>query len=68
MLAWAIDPGKTSREDVSAGITLFNAYYASMYAGTAVEAWTLEPTFPLVAGRVRDMLVALERDGFVSFG
>ncbi len=61
VLAWAIDPGKTAREDVSAAITQFNA-------GTAVEAWTVEPAFPVVANRVRDMLVALERDGFVSFG
>ena len=64
VLAWAIDPASTSRDDVGAAIVRFNAFYS----GTAVEAWTVEPVFSVVAARVRDMLVALERDGFVSFG
>lgn len=44
--------------------------FTQYYQAKASEAWTMaaEPTFPTVAGRVRDMLVALERDGFVSFG
>jgi len=64
VLAWAIDPGKTSRDDVTSVITQYNAFYA----GTAAEAWTATPSSPVVAARVRDMLVSLERDGFVSFG
>ncbi len=64
VLAWAVDPHRTSSSDVSAVTALFNAFYA----GTATDAWTGEPAFPAVARRVRDMLVALERDGFVSFG
>ncbi len=43
-----------------------NAYVIG--AADQTEAWTAEPAFPAVARRVRDMLVALERDGFVSFG
>lgn len=64
VLTWAVHPASTSREDVSAAIVRINAFYA----GTAVEAWPAKPAFPVVAERVRDMLVALERDGFVSFG
>ena len=64
VLTWALDPSRTSKPDVSAAIAQFTAFYA----GTAVEAWTMKPLFPRVAKRVRDMLVALERDGFVSFG
>ncbi|MDQ3657410.1 MAG: hypothetical protein M3457_20335 [Chloroflexota bacterium] len=68
VLAWAIDPASTSREDVRAVAQQCEAYYAAIHVGTAVEAWTVQPAFPVVAARVRDMLVALERDGFVSFG
>jgi len=66
VLTWAVNPGHTSREDVAAAVALFNAYTKGEAAGT--EAWTSAPVFPAVAVRVRDMLTALERDGFVSFG
>jgi len=59
-------PHHTTREDVEAVVKLFNAYLIG--AADQTEVWTAEPAFPAVARRVRDMLVALERDGFVSFG
>lgn len=66
VLAWAIAPAKISRDDVSAAVDLFNAFYENK----SNQPWpeTTTPAFPTVAARVRDMLVALERDGFVSFG
>jgi len=64
VLAWAIDPGQISVGDVERVVTEFNDFYQAK----ASEAWVVAPAFPTVAGRVRDMLVALERDGFVSFG
>ena len=66
VLTWAIDSRRTAREDVSAVTARYTAYVI----GTAAEneVWTADPSFPAVARRVRDMLVALERDGFVSFG
>jgi hypothetical protein len=65
MLAWAIDPTRVERDDVAAAVTQFSEYQR----GTATEAWTVEwPAFPMVAARVRDMLVSLDTDGFVSFG
>jgi hypothetical protein len=66
VLAWAVDPHHTTREAVEEVVKLFNAYVIG--AANQTEAWTAEPAFPAVARRVRDMLVALERDGFVSFG
>jgi hypothetical protein len=64
VLAWAIDPARTGRDDVENATKRLLLYER----GEAPEAWEVEPTFPRVAERVRDMLVALERDGFVSFG
>lgn len=64
MFAWAIDPDQTSRDAVEYATRLLLLYER----GEATEAWEMEPAFPRVAERVRDMLVALEREGFVSFG
>jgi 5-methylcytosine-specific restriction endonuclease McrBC GTP-binding regulatory subunit McrB len=64
VLTWAIDPGRTGREDIESAVTQFDSYYV----GTATDSWTAPPIFPVVASRARDMLVTLERDGFVSFG
>lgn len=66
VLTWAVNPRQTTREDVNGAVALLNTYIRGE-AGES-EGWTAEPAFPAVAARVRDMLVALERDGFVSFG
>ncbi len=64
VLAWAIDPVQTSDADVERVVAEFNLFYGAK----ATDAWIVKPAFPVVAARVRDMLIALERDGFVSFG
>ena len=64
VLAWAVDPARTSREDISNAVEGLMLYES----GKAASAWEGDAAFPRVAERVRDMLVALERDGFVSFG
>lgn len=66
VLAWAIDPGKTTAADIDATVQEFIAYERGI--DTEAWEWPLDARFPTVAARVRDMLVALERDGFVSFG
>ncbi len=65
VLAWAIEPGATTSADIDAVAQQFLAYEMGKE-----DSWNWPPNaaFPLVAARVRDMLVALERDGFVSFG
>ena len=64
VFAWALDPDRTGRTDIEAGAQGVLDYES----GKQTEAWVVTPVFPQVAARVRDMLVALERDGFVSFG
>jgi hypothetical protein len=64
VLAWAVDPARTGRDDVARAVDGLMLYES----GKASEAWEADAAFPRVAERVRDMLVALERDGFVSFG
>ncbi len=64
VLTWAVDPARTSGEDVAKAVEGLMLYES----GKAIDAWEGDAIFPRVAERVRDMLVALERDGFVSFG
>lgn len=64
VLAWAIEPTRTTTTDVNDAASQVNLFIQ----GKAEQAWTTTPAFPVVAARVRDMLVTLETDGFVSFG